>query len=146
MEKSLIAVGLAIIFGALFYVLRIRLVRKPSQMRRFLNKRFDVIQRTMKKSKSIDYIDEAMIRRWGLAGWLLIPLPAFCFSMITDQRWMIILGLPGLLLLVFAGMFFGDSCAGVKFLRILQTEQYRKKAEQDAADDAGSTSVHKFGA
>ena len=130
MEKSLIAIGLAIIFGVLIYVLRIRLVRKPSQMRRFLNRRFDDIQQTIKKSKRTDYIDEAMLRRWGLLGWLLIPLPAFCFSMITDQPWMIILGLPGLLLLVFAGMFFGDSRAGVKFLRIMRIEQYRKEAEE----------------
>jgi hypothetical protein len=128
MKGILIAFVSSAIFGALFYAVRLQLTRKPDQMRRFLDRRFDVIRRKGFWGEQRDYIDEAMIKRWGHSGWLLIPLPAFNISLSIDQL-SSIGGLSSISLLVFSGMFFGESRAGVRFLRDLGIDQYKKEAE-----------------
>ncbi len=125
----------AAIFGTLIYAVRIALTRQPDQMRRFLDRRFDVIRRRGFWGEQRDYIDEAMIKRWGHSGWGLLPLPSFILSLSMDRLWGIG-GLSSISLLVFAGMFFGDSRAGVRFLRELGIDQYKKEAEQGVTTDA----------
>jgi hypothetical protein len=135
MEGILIALAGAAVFGALIYAVRTALTRKPDQMRRFLDRRFDVIRRKGFWGEQRDYIDEAMIKRWGHSGWLLIPLPAFNLSLSIDQLWSIG-GLSSISLLVFAGMFFGDSRAGVRFIRELGIDHYKREAEHDFPPNA----------
>ena len=133
-----IAFGLAALFGVLDYWIRRLLVREPEQMRRFLDRRFDVMRRKGFWGEERPFIDASMIKRWGHSGWLLIPLPAFNLSMDLSDWW----GLGGLAsfaLLVFAGTFFGDSRAGVHFLRVLGVDQYQRQAEQGAAGQPATT-------
>ena len=127
-----IAFVLAAVFGACFYWARRLTVRTPDQMRRFLDRRFDVIRRKGFWGEQRDYIDEAMIKRWGHTGWLLIPLPSFNLSLSIDQLWSVG-GLSSVLLLVFAGMLFGDSRAGIHFMRLIGIAQYKREAEQAAS-------------
>ena len=123
-----IAYVLAAVFGVCFYCARRITVRTPYQMRRFLDRRFDVIRRKGFWGEQRDHIDEAMIKRWGHSGWLLIPLPSFNLSLSIDQYWSVG-GWSSVLLLVFAGMLFGDSRAGVYFMRSMGIVQYKKEAE-----------------
>jgi hypothetical protein len=100
-------------------------------MRRFLNRRYDVIRRKGFWGEELPYIDEAMIKRWGRVGWSLIPLPAFSFSM--DFENLSSLGVASSIALLFlAGMLFGDARAGVYFLRVLGVVRYEKQTEQIA--------------
>ena len=127
-----IAFVLAAVFGAGFYWARRLTVRTPDQMRRFLDRRFDVIRRKGFWGEQRDCIDEGMIKRWGHTGWLLILPLSFNLSLSIDQLWSVG-GLSSVLLLVFAGMFFGDSRAGVHFMRSIGIAQYKREAEQDAS-------------
>ncbi len=129
-----IAFVLAAVFGLCFYWARRITVRTPDQMRRFLDRRFDVIRRKGFWGEKRDYIDEAMIKRWGHIGWLLIPLPSFNLSLSIDQFWSLE-GLSSVLLLVYAGMLFGDSRAGVHFMRLIGVTHYKREVEQAGRDN-----------
>jgi protein-S-isoprenylcysteine O-methyltransferase Ste14 len=127
-----IAFVLAVVFGVCFYWARRLTGRTPDQMRRFLDRRFDIIRRKGFWGEQRDYIDEVMIKHWGYSGWLLILPPSFNLSLSIDQIWSVG-GLSSVLILVFAGMFFGDSRAGVYFMRSMGIAQYKKEVEQSAS-------------
>jgi hypothetical protein len=112
--------------GTIFYAIRIALTRQPDQMRRFLDRRFDCIRRKGFWGEERDYIDEAMIKRWGQAGWGLLPLSSFNLQLNMDQLWSIG-ALSSISLLVIAGMMLGDSRACLRFIRELGVEQYKKE-------------------
>ncbi|MFC7338654.1 hypothetical protein ACFQY0_15770 [Haloferula chungangensis] len=97
----------------------------------FLNQRFDVIRRKGFWGEQRDYIDVSMIKRWGRFGWLLIPLPSFNLSLNIDQLGTVG-GLSSILLLISAGMFFGDSRAGTHFMRSMGISQYTIETDGDA--------------
>lgn len=130
MEGIFLAFAGAAIFGTLFYCVRMALTRQPHQMRRFLNRRFDMIRRKGFWGEEREFIDEEMIKRWGHMGWGLLPLPSFNLSLSIDQLWSMG-GLSSVSLIVIAGMIFGDSRACVRFIRELGIDQYKKEAEQD---------------
>lgn len=137
MDGILITLAGAAIVGTLFYAVRIALTRRPHQMRRFLDRRFDMIRRKGFWGEEREFIDEAMIKRWGHMGWGLLPLPSFHLSLGIDQLWSIG-GLSSVSLIVFAGMIFGDSRACVRFIRELGMDQYKKEAEPSVTPDASS--------
>lgn len=122
----LIAIASSAIMGTIFYAIRIALTRQPDQMRRFLDRRFDWIRRKGFWGEERDYIDEAMIKRWGQAGWGLLPLSSFNLQLNMDQLWSIG-ALSSISLLVIAGMMLGDSRACLRFIRELGVEQYKKE-------------------
>lgn len=128
MEGIVIALALAAIFGALVYGLRLMLVREPIQMRKFLDRRYDVIRRKGFWGEQRDYIDESMIQRWGRNGWGFIPLPVLNLSIHLDHLWSLG-GVSSILLLMASGMLFGDSRAAVRFMRVLGMERYQRQAE-----------------
>jgi hypothetical protein len=124
-----ISLALAAFFGFCIYWIRLWVIRDPIQMRRFLNRRYEVIRRKGFWGEERPHIDEAMIKRWGYAGWGLMPLPAFNLSMDLTDLWSLG-GVSSIALLFFAGMLFGDARAGVHFLRELGVVHYEKQAEQ----------------
>lgn len=133
MEGIGIALALAAIFGALFYGLRVMLVREPIQMKKFLDRRYDVIRRKGFWGEQRDYIDESMIQRWGRNGWGrngwgFIPLPVLNLSIHLDHLWSLG-GVSSILLLMASGMLFGDSRAAVRFMRVLGMERYQRQAQ-----------------
>lgn len=117
------ALVLAAVLGAGFYWLRRLTVRTPEQMRRFLDRRFDVIRRKGFWGEQREWIDEAMIKRWGNSGLFPIPLASLNLSQGIDQLWSLG-GLSAGLLLLFAAMLFGDSRAAVHFMRSLGIARY----------------------
>jgi hypothetical protein len=58
-------------------------------------------------------------------------LPSFNLSLSIDQLWSVGAS-SSVLLLVFSGMLFGDSRAGVYFMRSINIARYKKQAEQAA--------------
>jgi len=134
----IIALALALAFAVVIYFLRISVIRSHSQMKRFLDRRFNVIRRANSgHAAHCDYIDRAMIKRWGLWGIAMIPLPVMGFKLISDDPDVLsalIFAAP----LIFSGMLFADSRAAIRFIQCLGVEQYQIKPNKTLHPTAGN--------
>ena len=118
----LCAVGI-LIFAYAIYGFRKLSVRSDIQMRRFLDKRFDVIRKKGFLGKERQYIDADLIHGWGKVGWCFIGLPMINLSLGAWEN-MSLWNCSSIVLLFFGGLFLGDSYAALYFLKRLGLIRY----------------------
>jgi hypothetical protein len=123
-----------LLFASGIYGFRRLTVRTDVKMRRFLDKRFDVIRKKGFWGKEMNYIDDDLIRRWGKTGWVFVGLPAINLSLGAWEN-MSVWNSSSIVLLFFGGLFLGDSYAALYFLKRLELTKYptQQEAEQGVA-------------
>ena len=128
----LCAIGI-LIFASAIYGFRRLTIRSDAKMKRFLDKRFDVIRKKGFWGKERQYIDENLIRSWGKTGWCFIGLPAINLSLGTWENFSV-WNSSSIVLLFFGGLFLGDSYAAVYFLKRLGFTRYSAQRAEQVAD------------